>query len=172
MDKKLEEKLRKLLILSERGIDGEKDNAAVLLERLLKKHGLELSDISDEEISRYWFKYKGAWHERLLTQVILKVAGREVKMWESKMKRSKIGADVTKAQMLEIEMLFDAYKIALDEEMDFTFEAFINKNNLFPQSNKEKLARDCSDEELQRSKLLMNRMLSMNEVKVHKQLSG
>jgi hypothetical protein len=171
-DKNLESKLRKLLILSERGIDGEKENAAEMLDKLLERHGLKLSDISDEAKEGYWFKYKGKMQERLLQQVIIATAGKGTKMWSSRSKRSKVGADLTKCQMLEIEMLFSAYKVALDEELDFALEAFVNKNHIFPQSDSKEVEREYTAEEIQRSKLMAERMMSMKKIEVRKQLHG
>ena len=169
IDEKVETRLRKLLALAERGRGGEKVNAKVILAILLKKHGLTLSDISDEEKSRCWFKYKGKTQERLLAQVILKTAGRDVSLWERKPKGSKVGADVTKCQMVEIEMLFDIYKVALSEELDFAFEAFIHKNNIFPPPSGEKFEREETDDSRQKARLMAARMMYMKEVKIRKQ---
>ena len=171
-DKNLESKLRKLLILSERGIDGEKDNAAGMLDKLLEKHGLNLSDISDEAIETYWFKYKGKFQKRLLIQVIVATAGKGVSVGTNQFQRGKIGAELTKCQMLEVEMLFSAYKIALEEELEFALEAFVNKNHIFSQGDSEEVEREYTAEEIQRSKLMAERMMSMKKVEVRKQLQG
>jgi len=57
-EKKLKEKLIKLLKLAEQGAGGEKVNAQNILENLLKKHGFSISDINDESNDFYSFKYK------------------------------------------------------------------------------------------------------------------
>lgn len=83
----------------------------------------------------------------------------------------KMGADVTKCEMLEIEMLFSAYKIALEDELDFALEAFVNKNYIFPDSEEAPRQDKLTLEEIQRAKLMAERMMSMQAVKVRKQIS-
>ena len=172
MNKSIESKLRKLLILSERGVDGEKENDADMLHKLLDKHDLTLNDISDEAKEIFWFKYKGKFQEQLLHQIIVATAGRGVECWTQKRKRTVFGATVTKYQMIEIEMLFDAYKIALEEELNFSLDAFINKNNIFPEPDRSEKDRQCTDEEIRRAKLIAERMLYMEKVTIQKQLKG
>lgn len=170
MDEFLETRLRKLLILSERGIDGEKENASQMLNKLLDKHNLSIEDISDDVKNICWFKYKGKLQEKLLRQIIASTAGRDVEMWINKGKRNILGASITKCHMLEIEMLFNAYKVALEEEFEFALEAFINKNDIFSPSDENKADKKYTDEEIERAKLLSARMMSMKKVKVYKQL--
>jgi hypothetical protein len=172
IDKSLESKLRKLLILSERGIEGEKENASEMLNKLLKKHGLKLSDISDGSVENYWFKYKGKFQKKLLIQIIVATAGRNVAVGTNPAQRSAIGAEITKCQMLEVEILFSAYKVALEEELNFSLEAFVNKNNIFAANNGEEADREYTDEEIQRAKLMSERMMFMKKVEVHKQLTA
>lgn len=56
-DERIISVLRKLLALSERGIDGEKKVAKQKLTALLKKHNLNVSDLLDSERHHCAFKY-------------------------------------------------------------------------------------------------------------------
>ena len=59
MDDKTKEKLGRLKALAEHGIGGERDNAAKLLDRLLKKYGARLDELDDEQEQDFFFKYSG-----------------------------------------------------------------------------------------------------------------
>lgn len=72
--------------------------------------------------------------------------------------------------MLEVEMLFSIYKVALKEELEFALEAFINKNHIFPLDDNGDDRPEPTDEEAKRAKAIAERMLSMGKVAVHKQL--
>ena len=57
---RITDKLKKLLALAERGCGGEAENARRLLEEHLRKYGMTLEDICENNISRRTFKYKNA----------------------------------------------------------------------------------------------------------------
>lgn len=53
---RITDKLKKLLALAERGCGGEAENARRLLEEHLRKYGMTLEDICENNISRRTFK--------------------------------------------------------------------------------------------------------------------
>lgn len=63
-------KLKKLV---EAGVGGEAVNAAIALERLMKKHGITEDDLRQQVVRTYSFKFKGAREKLLLLQVAFKV---------------------------------------------------------------------------------------------------
>ena len=66
-----EEMLKKLLALSKQGVGGEKINAEALLNKLLKKHGLTIEDIDDEEEIKQWdVHFNTDFERKLIYQVI------------------------------------------------------------------------------------------------------
>ena len=167
-DLKIENKLRKLLALAEGGVGGEKTNAQGILDKLLKKHNLTISDISDEAIDTYWFKYKGKLERRLLNQVIGSV-NKNADRWRSSEKREQIGADVTKHQMLKIGLKFNCYKKALNNEIDLLFSAFIHTNKIFPpscESNDDDDEIESTPEERMKWRKVANMMQGMSKTTV------
>lgn len=131
---KIEDRLRKLLALAEGGVGGEKVNAQRMLESMLEKHDMSVEDISDDLIETYWFKYKGKLEKRLLYQIINSVS-KNADLWKHRKRRETTGADVTKTQMLEIELKFECYKKALNDDIDSLFTAFIHTNKIYPLSD-------------------------------------
>lgn len=62
-----EEMLKKLLVLSKQGVEGEKINAEKLLNKLLKRYNLTLEDIEETEAVYKWeikfsSKYEKSWY--------------------------------------------------------------------------------------------------------------
>lgn len=109
------ELLQKLKALAERGVNGEKANAEVLLNKLMKKYNVSLDELSEDITETIEFKYHGAEQEKILRQVIYKVTNKKNNThtyrytYSGRSCRTILGADVTKAQRIEIEFLFDWY---------------------------------------------------------------
>lgn len=138
MNNKLEEKLKKLLTLAERGIDGEKDNARELLEILLKKHGLTIEDIEQEDRYMFMFGYEGETQKQLLGQVISKVLELEAEDMDrirEKADQNALGAEMTRGQMVEVDFVFRVYREAMQEELKLFLLAFVSRHGLVPKGD-------------------------------------
>ncbi len=132
MDKKLERRLKKLLALAERGIDGEKETAQRMLDNLLQKHNLSYSDLTVEHIDTHWFKHhKGVVYKKLMFQVMYAVCGKRDK-WKTKHKRYHVGVDCTEFERMQIEVKYSIYQKELKKELELSYDAFIQVNNVFP----------------------------------------
>ena len=60
MDEKTIQRIKKLQALAERGVGGEKETAAKMLQRLLEKNGIStLEELEKEEIEYFLFSYNG-----------------------------------------------------------------------------------------------------------------
>ena len=70
-----EELLRKIKALAEHGVDGEAENAAVMLDRLMKKYGVTEADLDDEKVEEFSFRWKYPYEDRLLAQIVFMVIG-------------------------------------------------------------------------------------------------
>lgn len=133
--KKLKETLKKLKVLAERGVGGEKETAQRKLEKLMKQSGLTERDLKDEEVKYYLFNYHFPHKKRLMYQLIYKTLGVDnFKLYHSKNTRNKVGAYCTPAQKLEIELDFDFYSALLDDEIETLMTAFIAKQDLYPEN--------------------------------------
>ena len=73
---RLLEKVKRVQALAERGVDGEKDSAAALLDRLMKQYGISEAEIAEERREIAWFRFKTPLERKLLNQVIYTVTGR------------------------------------------------------------------------------------------------
>lgn len=133
---KLIEKIKHVQELAERGVDGERESAAAMLEKLMKKHGITEQEISQEYREIVWFGYKTPVEERLLAQVIYKVTGKIPSGCmgaKSRRKHKKLGISCNPLERLEIEFLYAFYKPALEEELKRFLTAFMHLNELFPE---------------------------------------
>lgn len=164
-------RLEKLYALAKRGVGGEKVNAEVKLEAALRKLGLSLQDLFDEQQrERRTFYLKDKWERRVLIQVIAKVVG-DVPFYRTVASSKHRYAELTDLEYAEVSLLFDIYKKALQEEIEHTFVAFIHRNDLFGERDPDEDEGDCSMSPEEIEKLCL-RMSSMDRVKVRKQLAG
>lgn len=135
MDEKTVQRIKKLQALAERGIGGEKDTAAVMLEKLLVKNDITtLEELEEDQVEYYLFSYRGKHEIKLLKQCMYKVIGAEAgrKYYRSSGTRQKIGVYCTKAEKIEIELEFEFYRNVFYEELDNFMTAFIQAQQIFP----------------------------------------
>lgn len=62
-------RLERVRALAERGVDGEKENAEALLQRLMVKYGITDEDIEENSIQTYFIRYQTYWERKLLYQL-------------------------------------------------------------------------------------------------------
>lgn len=136
---KLLQKIKRVQALAERGEGGEKENAAALLERMMKQYGISESDIAEEHREIAWFRYKTPLERKLLVQVIYTVTGRVCYGCvgtHTGRSRKQVGLECTAAERLEIEISFEFFNAALQTEIERFYSAFLIKNNIFPPDGK------------------------------------
>ena len=173
MTPKLRKKLEKLYKLATNGVDGERLNAEKFLNNLLIKHGLSIADLDDEHLEEFWFKHnQGEHYGDLMSQIIRKVTdGRPV--YINKYKRNHLCVEVTNSEKVEIELLYSAYKVALDEEFEKVKLGFIMKHDLFPKTKSENNEpRTLTREELLKYKQAGLLSEFMPDVNVNKQIGA
>lgn len=130
--------LRKVRALAERGVAGEKDAAAAVLERLMQKYGITEDDLAEDVAEDADFRFKDWIEDKLLHQVIFAVMG-DVPVYKYRNSRRKVViVKCTPAERLEIETTFHFYNAHLKEDFRLFYTAFINKNNIFPPAGKVK----------------------------------
>lgn len=135
MEEKTIQRIRKLQALAERGVGGEKETAAKMLQRLLEKNGIStLEELEKEEVEYFLFGYKGKHEIKLLKQCMYKVLGASEKIlsYRTRGTRQKIGIYCTKAQRIEIELEFEFYRNVFYEELSTFMDAFIQAQKIFP----------------------------------------
>lgn len=72
MDEKTIQRIKKLQALAERGVGGEKDTAAKMLQKMLEKNGISsLDELESEKYEYTLFSYRGKHEIKLLTITVL-----------------------------------------------------------------------------------------------------
>lgn len=132
------ERLKKVYALALKGSDGEKDAAAALLDKLLKKYNISEADLSDVNVQDFHVEYHGKEQLKLLVQVVYKVTNNDscITPLYSKSRRrcqTKVNVECTKAQIVDIRLLFDFYTHLFNEEKDMFLTAFVHKHQLYGQ---------------------------------------
>lgn len=130
----IKEKLRKVYQLAQKGADGERENAQRALDALLKKYGLDITDISDEERTAVRIKYTKTIHKRLLRQIVAAVLQQNNVTSYIYTYGKAIGFDLTKAEEVEVRFLFKEYKRIWEDEQNDVFTAFCMKHQLLAPS--------------------------------------
>lgn len=147
MENKLKDKLLKLYELAKRGVDGEKENAEFMLNKLLDKHGLTIQDIDQETPKKRWYKYTTNLSKKIISQIVFKVINNDSVY--SVRGYKEVVAEVTDYQHIQILELIDFHLENFNKERkqflnDFT-SAYVQKHRLF---------RDTKDEDVRGRKPL------------------
>ena len=162
------ELLRKLKNLADAGVAGEQKNAQKILERLLKKYDLELSDLEDAELKEHRFQFTGKQEREILKQICFKVTDGDRRVYSYKSgkgSRTEICCKCSDAEAIRIRFEFDFYKELWNEELHLFLTAFIAKHQLFdskPSGAPSKL----SPEERMRIQALMQGLQTKNPVRL------
>lgn len=127
------ERLRKLHALAEQGDAGERENAKVLLEKLMKKYNVSEASLDDGELGLHELSYKTPYERKLIHQLIYKIApDRTMYSYKSgKGKRSIIVLECTQAEAMQIQIEFEFYRTLWEEELELFFVAFVHKHQIF-----------------------------------------
>lgn len=167
---------KKIKALSERGVGGERENAIVMLQRLMKNHEITMDMINENDAKDHVFVIIKD-RKRFFFQVIANVAGKNVKYGQYvKAPRGKLRyfINCTASEAIEIQAKFDFFYTAYEKEVDIFYSAFIQKNNLYSKPTGEEREDDDKElttEESERLSLMMNMMQGMKRHIFTKQLN-
>ena len=160
----IKNKLKKLLALAERGVQGEADNARRLLEKLCKEHGVSIEELLDENQLKYYrFDIgRNAIYKDLFTQCFCKVA-QKVSLRYRQVSRSQIAVEMTALQYAELASLFEWHKANFNKDFEDMKKnillAYCRKHHLY---SNVKLDNDRELTEEERKRLI--KILFMQEV--------
>lgn len=151
--------LKKIRAIAERGVGGEAENAEEILRRLMEKYGVSEDELDEAERRRHDFEYHGKEQETLLRQVVYKVTGgyayNLVYRASGRRVKTRLGADCTAAEKVEIEFLFDFYTRLWERERAAFLSAFIQKHRIFA------IRDDIEPQEVSREELLKMQALML-----------
>lgn len=155
------ERLKKLKELALRGVGGEREQAIKLLEKLSKKYNVSCDELDEEIIKEYDFEYHGKEQERILKQTIYKITNEKNSFWNLQYTysgrhcKTRLRANCTEAQRIEIDFLFDFYKRIWEKEKEALLQAFFQKHRIFGELKEGEQGRELSREELLKMEALM-----------------
>ncbi len=159
----ISERRKKALIeMAKRGTLEEQNIA----EMIIRRSGIS---IEDEEKEKIEFKFSNKYEKRLLHQISGMVTNDPNVIYYTSNKKSKtIWIEVTKLQKIEIDLFYSIYRREIKEEMEITFAAFIQRNNIYPQKpmdNQEK-------PDIERIRKILNRADTIDKTHVRKQIGA
>ena len=160
----MKDKLKKLKELAEKGVEGEAENARLILKRLQEKYGITDADLNDkEEVYLCFFDAKD--FAQLMVQIIriIGIEGRiyDVTTMPKKDKKlvgcpnANIAVDCTKSEYYLIKEMFEVYYSEYKKQLRNFDYAFFAKNNLLPSLDKENTERKDDGIDLQKAMKIM-----------------
>ncbi len=177
MDKEydsIKNKLKKLLALAERGVQGEAENARKLLEKLCKEYGVSIENLLDENQKKYHFFEVGRnkIYLDLFAQCYYKVANTD-RLSYKQISRSQIAVEMTAIQHAEMVSLFAWHKANFDKDLEEIKQnillAYCRKHHLYSDVDSVESI-ELTAEEKKRLIKIMFMQESLNDNQYHKLL--
>ncbi len=175
MTDKVKSLINKLHELAKRGVDGEKDNAASMLDALLKKHGLTIDDIEKDDVEYHKLTFKfGEEQYMIIRHCTYYVIGTTVDFYGvykgNRRIKNKVAIKCTLAQFLEIQAMSEFYWNEYLKERELFLHAFIQRNRLFPADVNKVDIDSIEGEEFERLSRVVELSKSIKNNSFHKQL--
>ncbi len=129
----IRERLLKVLRLAQDGVGGERENAGVLLEKLLRKHSMTLADLEGSAhatLTRVWLPAADIDERTVLSQLALSLFGTGRKLWR-RTDDLALGMDLGPAEHAALHLAWDVYRPAFAEARHALVLGFCYKHGLF-----------------------------------------
>ena len=126
-------RLLKVLRLAQEGVGGERENAEVLLAKLLRKHSMTLADLEevlDQPRTCRWLPADDGDERLVLAQLVARLFGTERKLW-SRGTAPEVGIDVTPSEHGALVIAWEVYRAAFAEARRALVMGFCFKHGLF-----------------------------------------
>lgn len=160
----IKERIRKVLVMAQRGEPGERDNAQRLLTQLLEKYKLTLEDINPKaQATVHWFRFRSAIERQLLVQCVAKVTSRAtLSPWGRRKAKGKghrpgiVGFEMTPIEYAEARHMYDHFRKHWKKQVESLLTAFITRYDLqAPPSDTPGDSEPMSDEEYEAVRAMM-----------------
>ena len=173
MNDKYIELAKRLKALAAQGVGGERYTAQLHLEKIMKKHGITMADLEDEDRSWEEFTVKPE-QLQLFHQVAWSVVGdaaKRMSQYRNRRRKNIFLLEVTTVEKVEIQARFDFYWRLYQEEADIFYNAFVQKNRIF---REEEMVgpKDLDLEEIAKMERIMEMTGSIRAGTYRKQLAG
>lgn len=141
------ELIRKIKALASGGVGGERENAQILLEKLMKKFDISEEQICDEKILEFKFKlpkiYNGL---ALAVQVMASIVGNFKNKGIFRQGR-KCYALCTSGEFLEFQAKLNFYAYYYKIELKRFYRAFVQANKIFPKDSGASTPKELTNED-------------------------
>lgn len=135
------ETLKKMLRLSKEGIGGEKVNAKVMLDKLLRKYGISMAELLDMSQQREPFKfyYKSRFELSMLGNIVQQFTDNEVTQYRNIGKKGSryVEIPLTHQEHIEIAEAYQYYRLLWHRELERFLQAFLMRHELTLESTDE-----------------------------------
>lgn len=158
MSNKKRELLKKLQEMANRGEPGEKDNAAALMNKIMKDYGITDANLEEENRTKHSFHPRsGPFGKRLMSQIMSTVLGKKFDLYRRLDRKGWYIVECTHLEYLEIESRYVFYSRLLEEELELYYVAFVHRNRLLPP---DAVTKEINGEEEYQEWLKMRRMMN------------
>lgn len=126
-------RLLKVLRLAQDGVGGERENAEVLLGKLLRKHSMTMADLEgplDQPRAVVWLPVSGEDERTVLSQLVVKLFGITRKLWRH-VNAMDLGVDVTPSEHAALVIAWEVYRAAFAEARHTLVMGFCFKHGLY-----------------------------------------
>lgn len=177
---KIMELVKKLKALAEQGVGGEKENAAVILDRYMHEYKITWDMLNDEVRKEHTFEIK-AEQAKFFSQIAKHVVGQGTSIFYRtyQVKNKRVNqvrmVTCTDAEYIEICSKLEFYWKKYQEDLDVFYRAFIHKNKLFSKpvdTNEEEEEKPLTPKEKADLMRLISMMDGLERHTFHKQLEN
>lgn len=112
--------------------ESEQNKCKALVDKLMKKHSISMSEIEEEEVKSRVFNIKFGYNWKLFVQIKATVMGDKAPRAEKCRVKKYARVDCTASQQIEIQANFNFYLAEWEKMEDDFLTAFIAANDLYP----------------------------------------
>lgn len=175
MEQRIIEKIKKILELRDRGLEGEAKAAEELLKKICLKHGISLDEvIHDDKKVRIGFHKVSDPNIRSLLLACYYMVTNETRVRYYYRGRGYICFEVSPSQAIDLQEIFPVMKKAFQRQMKRTMSdylyAFIIKNGLFSRGNDDPVDISLSQEEKEKALRIAGIMSGMERTPIPRKM--
>ena len=153
---RIKETLKKLAILAERGEENERETALLMLQKILVKYNLTVSDLVNPDIKERTFTFTSRDNLTILAQCIWSVNNDAHISFDSG--RNHLFVKLRSSDYIEVVEKFQYYFPLYEKEKMKLMLAFITKHNLTTSSNTTPSVENMTEQEVRQVLVMMQGM--------------
>lgn len=126
-------RLLKVLRLAQEGVGGERENAEVLLAKLLKRHAMTMADLEDaidRPRTREWLPASDMDERTVLAQLVIRLLGIDRAVWRHAT-GGDLGVDVTPSEHAALTIAWEVYRAAFADARHALVLGFCFRHGLY-----------------------------------------